>query len=254
MAKKEEAPLQGVVEVKPMELASGAVPDYLAGTAGKGNENVHQDDLAIPRLNIVQTNSPEVMADDAKFISGVKAGDLFDTLTRKQLDAPLMWVDVHYRKVFAVAVDRKKDAAGGIRAQFDIKSDAEKYAAADPDSAKLEVIDTPIHAGILFTLDGKLIGPTLIYMPKTKAKVSRQINGELDKIPAARYARVWRISTVLERNKNNQPYYNFKAENAGWTPKEVFDIADKFYETVHSAVIIVRDVDDTGESDLASKI
>lgn len=243
MAKKDEQATAELVSPANSGVATSAVPDYLQGTKGMGNENVRQDDLAFTRLNIVQNNSPQRMKDDAQYIAGIEEGNFFDTLTKKKLDSPLIWVDVHYRKVFAVAVDRKKDAAGGILSQFDTKSEAEKFAAAHPDAAKLEVIDTPIHAGLLLTLDGTLIGPALIYMPKTKAKVSRQINGELDKLPAARLSRMWRLTTVLERNKANQPYYNFKAENIEWTPKPLFDAAKSFYDTVSKVTLVVLESD-----------
>lgn len=243
MAKKDEPMTAELVTPPTTGLATSAVPDYLQGTKGMGNENVRQDDLALTRLNIVQNNSPQRMKDDANYIPGIEEGNFFDTLTKKKLESPLIWVDVHYRKVFAVAVDRKKDAAGGILSQFDTKAEAEKFAAAHPDAAKLEVIDTPIHAGLLLNLDGTLIGPALIYMPKSKAKISRQINGELDKLPAARFSRVWRLTTVLERNKQNQPYYNFKAENTAWAPQDLFAAAKAFYDTVSKVTLTVLETD-----------
>ena len=49
-------------------------------------KNMTQDDLLIPRLKILQTQSPEVNKADGSYIKGAEAGHILDNVAGKVFD------------------------------------------------------------------------------------------------------------------------------------------------------------------------
>ena len=87
--------------------------------AGAGMENITSDDLQIPFLQIVQTNSAEVDKGHAdyptKHIEGVESGDIIDTVSRTivaKFDQPLNVIPTGYYKAYVEW--RSRDQGGGI--------------------------------------------------------------------------------------------------------------------------------------------
>jgi len=87
--------------------------------AGVGMENVSADDLQIPFLQLVQTNSAEVdkgHPDHAtKSIAGVEAGDIINTVSRKVIskyEENLPVIPITYSKAFVEW--RPRDQGGGM--------------------------------------------------------------------------------------------------------------------------------------------
>ena len=62
------------------------LPAHLAQDAGLGNENVGTDDLAIPRLDLIQQLSPQIDKSSPKYIEGAETGHIFNTLTGEVYD------------------------------------------------------------------------------------------------------------------------------------------------------------------------
>ena len=57
------------------------VPEFMKGDEGLGTENIGRDDVLMPRLNLAQGLSPELIEGDPKYIEGLKNGDAFNSLT-----------------------------------------------------------------------------------------------------------------------------------------------------------------------------
>jgi hypothetical protein len=55
--------------------------DLILKNAGKGLQNVTNDDITIPRLAIVQSGSPQRKKKDEKYIEGAEEGMIFNTVT-----------------------------------------------------------------------------------------------------------------------------------------------------------------------------
>ena len=68
--------------------------------AGSASENMSQDDIMIPRLNILQAQSPKAMKADPAYIKGAEAGYILDTVSNDVIDGEkgITVVPVKYRK------------------------------------------------------------------------------------------------------------------------------------------------------------
>lgn len=233
-------------EVKTPDPKAVAMPDFLAGTAGVGNEGVGSKDVTYPRIGIIQALSPEIDKDNAKYINGASQGDLFNTLTRGIIAQPLRLLDCYFQKVYGVF--KRRDEGGGFRAQFGTEDDATKFVAMDPEGAKLEIVDTGIHVCLLLNADMAPVGEAVMFFTKTKLKVSRQMNAILKGKGAARCATIWEITSVKETNSKNQPYYNIKAVDGGFIQdRALFDRAMKLYNDVKDKNLSVANAEDPDE-------
>ncbi len=54
--------------------------DLLVEDAGSGMENMDRNDLAIPRVSIIQSTSDQIVKSHASFIAGATPGDIFDNI------------------------------------------------------------------------------------------------------------------------------------------------------------------------------
>ena len=73
-------------------------------------KNMTQDDLLIPRLKILQTQSPEVNKADGSYIKGAEAGHILDNVAGKVFDGSkgITVVPVSYKKTFIEWSDKRK--------------------------------------------------------------------------------------------------------------------------------------------------
>lgn len=211
-------------------LSDDQVPDYVLNGTGAGNENVGSGDLAIPRLDLIQQLSPQLDRNDAKYIEGAQLGHIFNTLTG-EIYTHCFVINLHYEVKWQVFKDRK--FGGGFEGSFNSEAEALAYL----DSHQLprqqyNITETGIHKCLLLNDQGQPDQPVLIYMAGSKFKVSREWNSaiRLKNPNADRFASVWTLSAVGEKNKNGQPYQNFKVDFAGWAPKDLYEAARRTYE------------------------
>lgn len=84
---------------------------------GAGFEGMSQDDLAIPFLTILQSNSPQIDESSTQYVTGAKAGMLFNTVTKDLYDGKdkgVRFIPVHrVHKYNEWAPDR-----GGFRGTY----------------------------------------------------------------------------------------------------------------------------------------
>ena len=112
------------VAVKPnSEVASGDISaDLIVKAAGRGLENVSNDDITIPRLAIVQSGSPQRKKKDEKYIEGAEEGHIFNTVTNQLYDVEgITVIPCGYRKSYVEWVPR--ESGGGLVAVHDMKPD-----------------------------------------------------------------------------------------------------------------------------------
>ena len=57
--------------------------DLILASAGKGLQNISNDDVTIPRLAIIQSGSPQRKKKDEKYIDGADEGMIFSTVTNE---------------------------------------------------------------------------------------------------------------------------------------------------------------------------
>lgn len=107
-----------VTSPKSNSVATTGVDDDLFGAhAGAGLENVGETDVLIPRLTIIQGLSPQLKRGTTEYIEGAKIGDIVDVGTREIFTDPILFLPVHFSKVFIEWAPRSR--GGGLVAIHD---------------------------------------------------------------------------------------------------------------------------------------
>lgn len=230
MAKKEEK--HELATVNSGAVSTNDMPDFLKGSAGLGNEGVKQEDITIPRLSIIQSQSPEIDADDpSKFIEGAKMGQMFNTLTREVYDS-ITVADCFFRKEFAVFV--KRTAGGGFRGSYATQAEAVAAVESSDKPMDMEIVETGLHFCVVVDPTTKTpLGEVVIPMTSTKLKVSRALNSMIMMQRVDRFAGLWKFTTKKEKNDKGT-FFNFAVAPAGWVSAELHAYCKGIYEAVKS--------------------
>lgn len=155
-----------------------AVPDDLDifADANLGNENVGQNDIVIPRIQIAQALSPEIKKTKSEYIEGAEEGSVFNTATRQLYTTPLLVVPVAYNRRYIEWIPRS--AGGGLVNPDHDESILEQCERGEKGGYVLpngnEIVDTPEH--FVLVVNGDSYEQAVMSMAGTKAKVSRQWN------------------------------------------------------------------------------
>lgn len=210
------------------------LPAHLQHDAGMGNENVNTDDLSIPRLDLIQQLSPQIDPTSPKYIEGAKPGHLFNSLTGELFDFCFV-INLDFESKYQIF--KKRKFGGGFEGSFDTEGEARDHLAAQGLPAdQYDIVDTAIHKVLLLDENGQPDQPALIYMSGSKQKVSKNWNSaiQLKNPQAARFASVWTLQSVGEKNRQGQPYQNFKVDFAGWASEDLYTEAKKLYEGIRA--------------------
>lgn len=190
------------------------------GDQGKGSQLISQDDLATPKIKLLQLISPEVKKHDAAYVQGAEAGQILNTATQ-ELHNAVFCMNLFYRPNFNIW--NTDDELVGV---YDSEEEAKAHIEAEGlDPTKNEIVRTPTHLLMLLDETGKPTGSAILYLPKSKDKVSRNWNtmiDQLEKQGKSRFSHIWRLDVVLEQNKRGQEYFNF-------SPKLVCEAPDDLY-------------------------
>ncbi len=213
---------------------SKVTTSMLEQDAGVGQENITQDDLAIPRLAILQLLSPQCQKNTSEYIEGSEPGYLLNSVTEDMYDGEegLKIVIVTYKRNYIEWITRAK--GGGFVAnhgsdpvilQSCHKKDGEFGNYTDEGN---EVVPTAEY--FAFILDdeepGKII-PVLISMSKMQLGKARKLNTMINQYRAdgvggkfnpASFFHVWNFAVVPESNDKGNWY--------GWHITRVGDLLD----------------------------
>ena len=209
---------------------NAALPAHLQQDAGLGNDNVRTEDMAVPRLDLIQQLSPQLDPSSPKYLEGAKLGHLFDSLSGDLYDFVFV-INLYFESKFQVF--KKRKFGGGFEGSFDTEAEAAAHLQATGQSLdQYDIVDTGIHKCLMLDAEGKPKQPVLIYMSGSKQKVSKNWNSAIQlKDPrAARFASVWTVSSTPEKNRQGQPYQNFAIEFAGWAPEDLYAEAKRVYQ------------------------
>jgi len=194
--------------------------------AGTGMENVTSNDVSIPFLGLIQSLSPQLQEDDAKYIDGAKAGMLFNTVTNELIGdgSTAFFVPCCKESKYVEWVPR--DNGGGLVAMHETNSEFVRACkAAAKDQYKLstdegnDLLETHYVYGLLLAAaDGKTAEtPIVIGFSSSKIKVYKsQLMTRIRTIKGnpPMFAFRFKITVVAAKNKAGQPYHNFKIEPA----------------------------------------
>ena len=89
---------KAVAKTNGNEVAGLSDFEKAAAGIGTGMENVGASDLLIPRLTIIQSNSPQVVKSKPEYDKNAKAGMIWDVGLEEGWDDPVLFLPVHYVK------------------------------------------------------------------------------------------------------------------------------------------------------------
>lgn len=207
----------------------------LRSMAGAGMENVRQGkDTQTPYLVIIQSGSPFLKRENAKYVKGAQAGDIINTVTGKVYKTcepdgkPLIvvpvgflpaWVEWKLRNLGGGFIKSHTDemilaktVLGGPKGKNNVLKDHPEH----------HIVQTAYHSVIVIDDEGRY--PALIAMTSTQLKKSRKWNstmgaikvkdGNEEIVPPCFYKR-YNLSTAVEKYTEGECY--------GWviTPGDV---------------------------------
>lgn len=207
------------------------LPAYMRQGTARGSERVDSEDIALPRIDVIQDLSPQHKESKPEYIPGAKPGMLFNTLTNELYPDGVTVVPVWYNKEYNVWKDLKK--GGGFFGSWpkEEKAEAEAKAASDPD---LECVDTPVHVVLVVDENGDPQYEATVPMPKSKKKCNRAWNSLIMLHGGDRFSRAYRLSSVEDKNPEGQEYLNFRVALQGFASEAAYLRAEKLYEQLAS--------------------
>lgn len=204
------------------QLPAGLEMEDVLRDSGAGTENMGMDDIAVPYLYILQTNSPQVNPDHEAYVKGAIAGMFYNNVSNEVYDGRetgLKVIPCAYERKYVEWIDRDT-GGGGYVADHDIDSGILNETKPNEKGVPVLgnghlVIETAYHyVYFLNPIDGQW-DQIIIPMKSTFLKKSRRWNKTLMStlIPnttarAPRWLYPYQLKTVKE-TKNNNTWSNF---------------------------------------------
>ena len=244
-------------QVAKKEKSDVALTSMFEQDKAGGMDQMGQGDFAMPFLRVLGQLSPEVNERDAKYVSGAKAGMIFNTVTKQAYDGVegVNVIPCGYKREYVEWSDRGEGTSAPVAIHSvasGIINDATRgadYKDRLPSGNYLE--NTASYFVMLPDMQ-----QALITMKSTQLKVSRSWNSMMNSIklqgknglftPAA-YSHVYKLSTVQQSNDKGTWF--------GWNIEKVGPVQDKnMYEAAKQFASSVSNVQvKHGEGETKSK-
>ena len=244
-------------QVAKKEKSDVALTSMFEEDKAGGMDQMGQGDFAMPFLRVLGQLSPEVNERDAKYVSGAKAGMIFNTVTKQAYDGVegVNVIPCGYKREYVEWSDRGEGTSAPVAIHSvasGIINDATRgadYKDRLPNGNNLE--NTASYFVMLPDMQ-----QALITMKSTQLKVSRSWNSMMNSIklqgknglftPAA-YSHVYKLSTVQQSNDKGTWF--------GWNIEKVGPVQDKnMYEAAKQFASSVSNVQGKhGEGETKSK-
>ena len=244
-------------QVTKKEKSDVALTSMFEQDKAGGMDQMGQGDFAMPFLRVLGQLSPEVNERDAKYVSGAKAGMIFNTVTKQAYDGVegVNVIPCGYKREYVEWSDRGEGTSAPVAIHSvasGIINDATRgadYKDRLPNGNYLE--NTASYFVMLPDMQ-----QALITMKSTQLKVSRSWNSMMNSIklqgknglftPAA-YSHVYKLSTVQQSNDKGTWF--------GWNIEKVGPVQDKnLYEAAKQFASSVSNVEvKHGEGETKSK-
>lgn len=209
------------------------LPAYMQKGGNRGSEEVSQEDLTIPRLELVQSLSPCRDKKDPAYIEGAEEGILYNNVSRELYGTSVVIIPIIFKKEFLIWKDRKM--GGGFKGAYPTmeEANAEIIRLVEEEQEQgLEAVDTGQHLCLLVKEDGKL-EEIAISMSRSKAKVSRAFNSLIRMIGGDRFSRAYTVSGVDDKNNKGEKFQNLSIVPAGFPSESAYKAAEKVYEEIY---------------------
>ena len=220
--------------------------------AGRGNEDVTIEDVAVPRISMLQDKSPQCKKTKDEYIEGAEPGMAYNTASQKLYGHELLIVPVYFRKEYLLW--KHTDFGGGFKGSFPTMAEAEaarhalgntKEGEKPENPAEYDSIETAQHFVLVVDAQGNVLEDAVISMAKSQLKASRSLNTQVKIGGGDRFSRVYKLRVVEVINANNQDYFNWAVTGQSYVNEPTFKAAEAMYESVKTGVRDVKMTVDT---------
>ena len=200
-----------------VKKSSSELEEFEAYSGGSSaGEDMGKEDMAIPRLSILQSNSPQAQKGQPTYVKGADAGMIYDGVNDRlwEGETGIVTVPLHYRRTFVEWVLREK--GGGLIADHGLVEGKELLAQTERDDKKRfilpngnQLVDTMEY--IVFVLSDEGYVPSVMALAISQLRFGRKWNTQLstatithpstgEQTPAPLYYRAWSMTTFPESN------------------------------------------------------
>jgi len=231
-------------------------PSMYLDDAGKGLQNATSKDFALPFIYLLQDLSPQVKKREPTYVQGAEPG-MFCVGNTNELLNELRFISVDYEMVYIEW--RPRNAGGGLVRVSQTMEEAVRHKIPDyrgTDKSQLArntfIADTANYYGLYLSEQTETWEQGMLSWTSTKLKESRRwnskmravkIQGPKGKVDAPTYSRIYRITSVSEKNDKGT-YFIPKVEEIegvnGWVRNaNVFKAAKTFFEDREAGKLVV---------------
>lgn len=241
-----------IVKAAPVTIQSN-VPAYLRRAPGArpaGFENMDRSDWTLPRLGLCQSNSPQRSEGDAKFITGLRDGQFFNSITQTVYGKSVKIIPLMFFK--SRVRFRAMDEGGGILCRADDGKkgigdpggDCEKcpmalFTQGDSKNTVPPECDHFYNYAVLVLPEEKeTLGPdslAVMSLKSTGLKTAREFNALLRLKNTDFFAGVYEITSAVQKNQAKQSWFTHVIKSAGWVSEAQLEIGKMVYQSVTEA-------------------
>lgn len=227
------------------------VPEHLKAALdgpGRGNENLTQDDVSVPRLILIQDKTSCLKEGHDAYIEGSCAGMMYNSLTRElYTELNICFVAFETEYIPKQMGKNNSDFIG----RFKTLEEAEKAIAESDNSSTFTAQRTPQHYGLIIHEDRvkDALEPIVIAMPGGKLSAHKEINNLVRQ--GDRFAFVLNIQPSLYTSKDGNENFTYKVKKTGYASKELYEQGLELYKlhAKNKTSINVEDVEKLKEND-----
>lgn len=198
-----------------------AEADAFADTDAAGDD-MSREDYAIPRLFILQSNSPQCTKGDPLRVENAEPGDIYDVVNGKLYSGEegVVVVPLNFRKTYIEWVTR--EAGGGFVADHGAISGADLLKTTSKDDKGRDILPSGNQLVrtmeyVVYQLTDEAFNPCIISMASTQIKYALRLNTQLSQAtlidlktkkprPAPIFYRAWQFRTQPEKNDKGSWY------------------------------------------------
>lgn len=207
-------------------------PSYIRDSGkGLGSENITSSDLIIPRVEVAQAQSKCLSKKDPGYIEGISAGDLYNTVTRRNYGTNVVFVPIYFNREYLLWKDRS-EGGGGFRGHFPTELEAIQHKRTLDDADVVTCQETHQQFGLVLNSDGSM-DEVFVSMARTKLKASRSFNSLARMNGGDRFGRQYLLTTVEESNDKGD-FWNYAFANHGYPKEAAYTKANRLYEQIMS--------------------
>lgn len=188
--------------------------------AGVGTETL-EESSSMPLLNIIQSNSPQLIPQKDQFIDGSKAGDIFYAPTQEVVEQPIRFTPSAFRTLYVEWKPRTQGGGYVGTHPLTIKGHPDYAQGKDPSRPYKESLgdnDLEKTTYVLGTIEIKgTMTPAMIALKSSGLKAARKLQADIRKfrydgkdIAPPVFAQSWGVAAKYEESKDGDPYYNWE--------------------------------------------